>query len=180
MVELNDRVLDEFGHRGDSMTARELLELVERHHPTDGPGVDWTVVEAYANALDEEGLSELDGEVIVERLESERVESDTWVDTDTIYDLGGGRVSLFPATWHERVGGSDDVVEFVDFLADRDATIGQAGAGEGVPEQLLLDAVALVGGLDRETAKSRLEDLRRDGPLVEDADQHPNPRVRRE
>jgi hypothetical protein len=180
MVELSDRVVDEFGHRGDSLLVDEFLSLVERHHPTDEPGVDWAVVEAYAAALDERGVSQLDGDVVLERIESKRTNSETWVNGEVIYDLGDGRVSTYPAAWHDRLGGSTDVVGFVEFLTDAEASIGQGGAGEGVPEEFLLDAVAVVGGLDREDAKARLEELRRSGPLAEDADQHPNARVRLE
>ncbi|WP_135822865.1 hypothetical protein [Halostella litorea] len=180
MVELSDHVVGEFGHRGDSLLVDEFLSLIERHHPTDGPGVDRSVVEAYAATLDERGVSQLDGDVILERVESKRTDSGTWVDDDAIYDIGDGRVSTFPAAWHDRLGGSTDVVAFVEFLTDREASIGQGGAGAGVPEELLLDVVAVVGGLDREDAKAKLEELRRSGPLAEDADQHPNARVRLE
>lgn len=180
MVEPNDRVVDEFGHRGDSLLVDEFLSLVERHHPTDGPGVGWDVVETYAATLDEEGVSELDGSVILERIESKRTNSETWVNDEVIYDLGDGRVSRFPAAWHDRLGESEDLVAFVEFLTDAEASIGQGGAGRGVPEELLLDTASIVGGFDREEAKARLEGLRRDGPLAEDADQHPNARVRLE
>jgi len=180
MVERSDRVLDAFGHRGDALLVDEFLSLIERHHPTDGPGVDRAVVEAYAAALDERGMGQLDGDVVLERIDSKRTDSETWVDDGAIYDIGNGRVSKYPAEWHDRFGGSTDLVAFVEFLVDAEASIGQGGAGGGVPEEFLLDTAAVVGGLDREDAKARLEELRRSGPLAEDADQHPNPRVRLE
>jgi hypothetical protein len=180
MVELNDHVIDEFGHRGSSMLAGEFLSLIERHHPTDGPGVDWDVVEAYADVLDREGVSQLNSEDMRSPLEEKRRESETWIDEDIVYDLGDGRVSKYPAEWHERLGGETDIVEFVDVLTDVDSSIGQSGQGNGVPEDFLLDVAAIVGGLDREEAKSRLEEQRRDGPIAEDADQHPEARVRLE
>lgn len=180
MVERSDRVLDALGHRGDALLADEFLSLIERHHPTDEQGVDWTVVEAYAAALDERGMSPLDGDVVLERIEAKRTDSESWVDDDAVYDIAGDRVSKYPTEWHDRLGGSTDLVAFVEFLADAEASIGQGGAGGGVPEEFLLDTAAVVGGLDREDAKARLEELRRSGPLVEDADQHPNPRVRPE
>lgn len=179
MVELNDRVLDEFGHRGDSLIAEEFLSLIERHHPTDGPGVDRSLVRAYAEALDERGMSQLESDEIEAELDRKTVESTTWAG-DGVYEVGDGRLSNYPATWHDRLGGSTDIVEFVEELTDVDPPIGQTGAGGGVPEDVLIDIVAVVGGLDREEAKARLEELRRDGPLVEDADQHPQAGVRLE
>jgi hypothetical protein len=179
MVELNDHVLDEFGHRGDSLIVEEFLSLIERYHPTDGPGVDRSVVEAYAEALDERGMSQLRSDDIEAALDRKTVESETW-GGDGVYEIGGGRLSNYPAAWHDNLGGSTNIVEFVEALTDVDPPIGQTGAGGGVPEDTLIDIAAVVGGLDREEAKSRLEELRRDGPIVEDADQHPQAGVRLE
>ena len=179
MVELNDRVLDEFGHRGDSLIAEEFLSLIERYHPTDGPGADRSVVRAYAEALDERGMSQLESDEIEAELDRKTVGSETWAG-DGVYEVGGERLSNYPAAWHDRLGGSTDIVEFVEALTDVDPPLGQTGAGGGVPEDTLIDVVAVVGGLDREEAKARLEELRRDGPLAEDADQHPQAGVRLE
>ncbi len=180
MVELHDHIIEEFGHRGDSLLADEFLSLIEQYHSTDGPGVPWDVVEAYANALDREGLSQLNSDVMLDRIEEKRRNSETWIGEDAVYDLGDGRVSNYPAEWHDRLGGADDIVDFVEVLTETDVSIGQGGAGRGVPENLLLDIVATVGGLDREEAKAQLEEKRRDGPIAEDADQHPDARVRLE
>jgi hypothetical protein len=180
MVELNDHIIDEFGHRGSSMLAGEFLSLIERHHPTDGPGAEWDVVEAYANALDREGVSQLNSNDMLDPLEEKRRESGTWIDEDVVYELGDGSVSTYPADWHDRLGGERDIVEFVEALTDVDESIGRSGQGPGVPENFLLNVAAIVGGLDRSEAKAQLEDQRRDGPIAEDADQHPDARVRLE
>lgn len=179
MVELNEHVLDEFGHRGDSLIAEEFLSLIERYHSSDGPGVDRSVVRAYAEALDERGMSQLDSDEIEAELDRKTVESETWAG-DGVYEVGDDRLSNYPAAWHDRLGGSTDIVEFVETLTGVDPPIGQTGAGSSVPEDVLIDIVAVVGGLDREEAKVRLEELRRDGPLAEDADQRPQAGVRLE
>lgn len=49
---------------------------------------------------------------------------------------------------------------------------------DGVQEETLLDAAAAIGGLDRETVRERLKQLRHEGVVEEYPSQHANPWVR--
>jgi hypothetical protein len=97
------------------------------------------------------------------------------------YEVGDDRVSVYPQHWHDALGGTVDIPAYLRFLHDEvigvedDFTSG--GAGRGVPEDSLIKIVSIVGQIDTETVKSRIETLRKEGTLAEDADQHPEARV---
>lgn len=170
MVELRRAVIDEAGERSKYLTATEFLDLVERGHPTDAPGVERSTFEAYAEQLDEETPT-VDADGLRESLDERTTDDEEWVDDETVYRLGDGRISLYPASWHERLGGESDPRAFL-------RTFSETGAFEaGVPESTLIDAMAVVGNADRETAKGNLEALRERGEVVEGADQHPDANV---
>lgn len=183
MVDTNEQVIAEAQQRGETLTERELVALIERYHRTEGPGVDRDLVEAYDTAVADEEIAPFAEGELQETLDRHLGDSDTWVDAETYYPVGDGRVSVFPAEWHDALGDSTDLRAYVDVIeeamADEDTGTESpyGGLGTGVPEGLLLDAVAAIGGLDRETAKDRLERRRNDGELVQDADQHPDARV---
>lgn len=107
MVETNDDVLDELSSELETLTLDELVRIVETNHPTDGPGVERDVVEAYVTAVPhgEEAFSaELDGLL---------TDADSWQGEEYVHDLGDGRVSAYPARWHEELRGSADVREYL-------------------------------------------------------------------
>ncbi|MFC5970823.1 hypothetical protein ACFPYI_05705 [Halomarina salina] len=170
MADLRREVVDEAGSRSKYLTATEFLTLVERGHPTDGPGVERETFDAYTERLGEESPA-VDGESFQTSLDDRVSDSEEWVDDETVYRLGDGRVSLYPASWHEQLGGVSDPKAYLE-------TFSETGAFErGVPESTLLEAMAAVGGVDRETAKGNLEALRERDEIVEDADQHPEANV---
>lgn len=179
MADTNEQVLEDARQRGESLTPKELLVLIERRHPTGGPGVERETVDAYDEAAAADGDTPLDEGQLTDEIETALLDSETWVNSDTYYTIGENRISAFPEEWHDSLGGSDDLRVYVDTIAqsivDDDASRG--GRGAGVPERLLLDAVAAIGSIDRETAKDRLEDRRSEDELVQDADQHPDARV---
>jgi hypothetical protein len=180
---LSEQVLAAVGTERRTLLPREVVKLIERYHPHDQPGIAWSVLDAYATRLADDLRDQFDREEFLEDIEARLVETQTWASDDALYELDTNRVSLFPPRWHDSLGGATDLTAYVRFLTDEapgfaDDRTAVGGAGEGVPEQFLLETVNLVGRVDHATAKSRLEDLRDSGDLVEDADQHPNARVK--
>lgn len=182
MTDLNDDVFAAARQRGRTLLTEELLALIERHHPHDRPGVARETVTRYADGLADETSFDFDRGTFVEEVDARLTDTETWQDTDAVYALGDDRVSTYPARWHDALGGSTDVREYVDFLLDEAegyvADLNSGAAGRGVPENELLDVVAAVGRTDRETAKVGVEKAREAGDLAEGADQHPEARVR--
>lgn len=183
MVDTNQQVIEEARQRGDTLTSRELLLLIEQYHRPGGPGVGRELLEAYdAEAARDDVIPYQEGQLL-ETVERHLGDDESWVDEETYYPVGDDRVSTFPAAWHDELGDTTDLRAYVDVIGnamggsgtDSDSQRGRMGTG--VPEGLLLEAARAVGGLDPETAKSRLEERRDAGELVEDADQHPNARV---
>lgn len=177
MVDTDETVLRELEGIGQSLTMAGFVETVERLHPHDRPGVARETLDAYVDAFDRSDTVGYDADAFRERLEEAITDSETWAGPDRLYAQGDDRLSVYPRTWHERLGGSDDLRRYVAFLQEeapefqRDA--GRSGPGKGIPEQQLLEVVSVVGRIDRDEAKSRLESLREEGVLAEDADQHP-------
>jgi hypothetical protein len=63
--------------------------------------------------------------------------------------------SLYPLCWHDQLGGSADLEAYMRFLTDEapgfpDEQTAVGGAGEGVPEQFLLDTVNLAPSVRRD------------------------------
>jgi hypothetical protein len=182
MADINERIVAEADDRGGSLLVDEFVRLVEQYHPHDRPGIAWDTLEAYTEAMEGTDFGhshDMDG--FLDTVDDRLVDGDSAYTADAFYRLDD-RISAYPRDWHDALGGETDLREFVRFLAAIDPE-GESGAdlggvGRGVPEQVLLDAAGIVGRTDPETVKSRLEDLRERGELVEDADQHPNARVR--
>lgn len=182
MTELNDEVFAAARQRGRTLLTEELVALIERHHPHDRPGVEREVVTQYADRLDDETSYDFDRDAFIDEVDARLVDTETWQDTDALYAIGDDRVSSYPARWHDALGGSTDVREYVEFLLEETDgyldDLESGAAGRGIPEDELLDVVSVVGRTDRETAKAAVEKGRDAGELAEDADQHPDARVR--
>lgn len=176
MVELADTALEELQGRSETLTLHDLVRIVETYHPSDRPGVARETLDAYLDALDYDV-----GEVQAE-LDAQVTDAREWAETDAIYDVGAGRLSIFPASWHEQLGGTTDLTEYVELIQDDiDESYGETGEAvseAGVPEQLLFRAMAAIAGVDREDAREQLSTLRRQGVLEETTDQHPAGTVR--
>ena len=182
MPDLNEDVFAAARQRGRTLLTEELVALIERHHPHDRPGVEREVVTRYADRLDDETSYNFDRDAFLDEIDARLADTETWQGTDALYALGDGRVSRYPAKWHDALGGSTDVREYVEFLLEETDgyldDLDSGAAGRGIPEDELLDVVSVVGRTDRETAKAQVESGREAGDLVEDADQHPEARVR--
>lgn len=183
MVDTNQQVIEEARQRDDMLTSREMLLMIERQHRPDGPGVDQELLDAYDDAVGRDAAIPFEEGELRESVERRLSDDERWVDEDTYYRLGDGRISVFPAEWHDALGDTRDVREYVDVIGEAMGESGpgadsrRGGVGTGVPEGLVLEAASVIGGLDQGTAKERLEQRRDDGELVEDADQHPNARI---
>ena len=183
MVDINQQVLEEARRRDDMLTSRELLLMIERYHRSDGPGVDQELLDAYDEAVGRDEAIPFEEGELRESVERRSSDDESWVDEETYYRLGDGRISTFPAAWHEALGDTADIRAYVDVLGEGMGELGpgddsqRGGLGTGVPEGFVLEAAMVIGGIDQETAKERFEQRRADGDLVEDADQHPDARI---
>jgi hypothetical protein len=173
-MERKEAVVDEIVHRAPATVRRTVL-LIERGHREE-PGIDRETLDAYVDAFAGRENFDFDEAWFDEELEAGLVDDDGWVDEESLYRLDDDRISRYPQRWHEELGGSDDVTEFVRFLGNTAfaESIGQSGAGRGIDEEALLDVVAAVGRVPKDDGKADLESLREEGVVVEDADQHPN------
>jgi len=174
MVEPSQAVVDEAVHEGETMSVRDLVERIERYH--DGPGVDRDTVAAYARELESRRDYAFDAEAFLDDVAAHTTDAETWEGNNRLYALGKDRISLFPAQFHDQLGGSTDVPEYLRFFLD-DAPaflddIGRSAAG-GVPEDALIEVVEAVGRVDRGAATEALHEARDAGAVIEDTDQHP-------
>ncbi|QZP36836.1 hypothetical protein [Halobaculum magnesiiphilum] len=177
-AELHEAVLAEAGNRGPTMRVRDLVSIVERSH-RDGAGVATDLVERYVEAVGEDGPVEADR--LRSGLSERRTSAESWVGPDAVYEVGEDRVSAFPNLWHDRLGPDADLRGFVETIrADVDDTneaFDVGGAGRGVPRSVLVEAAAVIAGVDPEETAAALDGFRREGVFRVDADQHPHARV---
>lgn len=176
MVELSEVALEELRSRSETLRLHDLVRIAETYHPDDHAGISRETLDAYLEALDYES-EEVEGEV-----DSRLTDAGEWEPDDAIYDLGDGRISVFPPRWHEQLADTTDLTEYVRVIHDDvDVTQGpteEAVQESGVPEELLFRASAAIVGLDRREAREQLKDLRKRGVLEESTDQHPQGTVR--
>lgn len=180
MTELDREALRTAEERGEYLLAKELLTFIEEYDDQVDRGVSLDRLEAYADALDERGVQSVDAEEMDELVEADRTDAESWAGPDAIYEVGDG-FSAFPARWHDELGGEEDVLAFVDVINDdldsgeKDTATGSTG--DGVPQDLLLDAVSALSSLSRDGARSEIQRLREEGRVEERADQHPQARI---
>lgn len=167
-MELDDAVLEEAGNRGDQLLAGKLVTLAEKHHDT-GPGVPRSLVEAYVDELDEDSV---DAEGLRDDLAAHLADGREAPNEAAVYDVGDGRVSGYPPAWHERLEPEDSLAEYVAVMT-KTAESPKSAASRGVAKDDLLEAAEVLSDRSREDARVELRDLRGDGVLVADADQHP-------
>jgi len=171
MVDTDQQAVEEIVHEGSALGTRELLDILERYHD-DRPGVPLAAIDAYAAELNEREDSRFDTEAFRDVVDDRRTDSDSWVaDGDRLYELDDGRISQYPATWHDRLGGERDPAAYLRFFEEMAPSVRSRHGG--VDEDQLIDVMAVVGGLGRDTAKAAIESAREADRIVEDADQHP-------
>lgn len=176
---VDESVIEEITEHSQNVLFRELLLMIERSH-SETAGISRETIDAYASELGKATAVAFTPEELLDTVDDRLVDTDTWVDTKTLYPLDD-RISVYPARWHDALGGTVDIPAYIRFIEDEvdgnDTDLTRAQPGDGLHEQDLLDLVAVVGRTDRETAKSRLEQLRDRGEIAEGADQHPDARV---
>lgn len=181
MAEANEAVVEEVLQDSQNLLLREVVTLIEREHPdaATAPGITREVLAAYAQEFGEDTAFPAGPEEFRASIDDRLTDSKTWVNNDVLYALNGDRVSVYPSHWHDELGGEVDIPLFLEFLQDEASGVDldRGGAGGGIPEGKLVEIVSVVGRTDRETVKTRIEALRNEGVLAEDADQHPNARV---
>ncbi|MDG5776541.1 hypothetical protein VB773_18835 [Haloarculaceae archaeon H-GB2-1] len=177
MVELEDHIVDEIVHGGESLSLLDVFSRLERQHPHDRPGIARETVAAYLDALASRRDYDVDAEGFLTDVDAATTAETEWVGRDALYRLDSGRLSTYPQAFHDELGGSTDVPAYVSFLQNHvpefKHDVSEGAAGEGISKDTLLEVVAIVGRTDRETATDELERYRAEGALVEDADQHP-------
>ncbi|AHG05187.1 hypothetical protein HALDL1_05410 [Halobacterium sp. DL1] len=168
-MEHDDPVIEEAANRGDKLLAGKLVKLVEKHHGT-GQGVPRSVVEDYVDELDAEGS--VDAAEMRRELEDHLADDREGAEQAALYEVGDGRVSGYPPEWHERLAPGDSLAKYVQVINETEHPPNSA-ASSGVSKDDLLEAAAVLSDRSREDARQELKDLRADGTLVADADQHP-------
>lgn len=171
MPRLDDEVLDELRTELGNLSVHGFIELLEQHHRSDEPGVSRDLVEEYFDALEER--SEFAVGSMREQFGARLTDERTTASRDAVYEVGDGRVSAYPASWHEQLGDGGSLADLVRVMTESGDRTLEGAASTAVREDDLLDAATAVGGMSRQEARDRLEDLREDGVLVADADQHP-------
>lgn len=179
MSEVDASLIAEITDHSQNVLFRELVLMIERSHP-ETAGISRETLDAYASELGEATAVPFTPEEFLATVGDRLVDTDTWVDTETLYPLDD-RISVYPSRWHDALGGTVDIPTYIRFIEDdvdgNDADLTRAGPGDGVHEQDLLDLVPIIGRTDRKTVMSRLERLRDQGEIAEGADQHPDARV---
>lgn len=169
VTELHDAVLEEAAERGERLLVEEFVELAERRH--DGPGVPESVLDDYLEELS--GESDVDAAALRSLLDDRRTDSETYENADAVYEVGDGRLSAYPAAWHERLDADDSLAAFVATMTGSMDEPPRSGASSGVAETDLVDAAVTLGDRSRADARGELEALRDQSVLAESADQHP-------
>ncbi|MFC4450493.1 hypothetical protein [Halorussus aquaticus] len=175
MTEVREDVVAELDHESEVMTLREFVRVIETHHANEGRGVPRELVEEYADAVRYD--------VDLDSLDDRTTDSDEWREGGRFYDLGEGRISIYPRDWHETMASTDDIRDVVEII-QREVTAAEGDMWEavseerGVPEEKVFHVGEVVAGIDRDDARDRIKELRKNGEIEEFASQHRNPTIK--
>lgn len=174
MVSVDPDLVERLAHHDEYLTARELVQYLERHHPVEGPGVPRELVESFAEELD------YDRDRLLGSLDDRLTDARTWQPGERLYEIAGN-VSIYPPAWHEQLADTTDLSNYVEVMLE------SVKAPEGVEvdrnrlgikQDDLLTAVEIIGELDRSAARDLLRSQRLAGSLVLYAFQNPEEIVR--
>lgn len=169
-MEHDNPVIEEAANRGDQLLAGKLVTVIEKHHDS-GPGVPRSVVEKYIDELDERGS--VDAEEMHRELDDHLANPAEGADKDAVYEVGDGRLSGYPPVWHEELAPDESLAKYVDVMTRTSDDSPKSAASSGVSKDDLLETAAVLSNRDRDDARQELKDLRAEGVLTADADQHP-------
>ncbi|WP_226011462.1 hypothetical protein [Halomicrobium salinisoli] len=176
MVEIDEDAVDVIVHEGSAMSVRDMVTVFERYH-RDGPGIPLAAVEEYAAELDSKPDYRLDVDGFVGDVRERLTADEDWVDMNHFYELDGGRISQYPATWHAELGEETDPVRYLRFLRERAPEyhneLQEGGQGVGVPKDTLTKMIEVLGRVDRDVAVGAIEEAYGDDRIGEEPDQHP-------
>lgn len=157
-------VLSELEDHSGHHVPRLVLTL-ECLHPGDEPGVPRETILAYAEELG------ADADEYAAHLDERTVDDRTWRDDDAYYRVGDN-ISVYPASWHERLRDTEDMRTFVEVIRE-----GYGDISGGVNRADLLTAAQAIAGIDRERAAALLKDQRLRGLVDVRPDQNPEASV---
>lgn len=174
MVETREQVVEELDSHSETMRLRDFVRIIERHEPTEKQGVDRETLAAYA----EEVYFDVDLSAIDDRV----ADRGDWEAGDHFYEIGDDRISVYPPDWHETLEEKEDLKEVIRVIQDEttepEGQMQEAVTEDGVPEQKVLRVAETVAGIDRDTARDQLKQLRKNDEIEEFASQHRNPTIR--
>lgn len=174
MGDPNEHVVEELESHSETLGLDDFVRIVEKHHRTDGPGVERELLADYV----EQVYFDVDLSAVEDRL----TDSEEWTAGDQLYAVGENRISAYPASWHESISDSGDVRKVIEVIqssvTEPEGDAREAVTDEGVPEEKVLRVAETVAGMTREDARAGIEELRKDGEIEEFASQHRNPRLR--
>ncbi|WP_267643628.1 hypothetical protein [Haloarchaeobius amylolyticus] len=169
MVSLDSRTLDSLFQRGRWLTFPDFVRIVEGGHPHDEPGLPRAVLDAYAQALVDDlgGAAPFTVEALERRIQR-HLTDDGWSRL-TVHEVGDDRISYYPPAWHDKLTDETDPREYVAVMQeDVDPTAADASSRfhPRVPKEHLLNAMVVLGGMSRQGATERIDDLRKRGELL--------------
>jgi hypothetical protein len=175
MVDLKEAVVTQLEKHEETMRLDDFVRWIETHHRESGPGVDLDLVEAYAEAV----YFDVDLSAIDDRL----TDSDEWAPGHSIYEIGDGRISNYPAAWHEQLEDTDDIRDVIAVIqngvTEPEGDQRKAVTEErGVPQPKLFRVCEAVAEIDKEAARERIKELRQNDEIEEYASQHRDPTLR--
>lgn len=174
MVSVDPDLAENLSNHRESLSAREFVRYLERHHQAEGPGVPRELVEAYADELD------YDRDRLTTSLDDRSTDSPTWQPGDRLYRIGGN-LSIYPRSWHDRLADTTDLSEFVEVMLESvKAPEGvEVERGDlGVTQDHLITAVEIIAEMDRDDIHDLVKDQRVAGDIVLYAFQNPEEIVR--
>jgi hypothetical protein len=175
MAETREQVVEQLEKHQETMRLDDFVRFIEIDHPTDGPGVSRETLADYAEAV----YFDVDLSAVDERL----VDSDEWVEGNHLYEVGSGRISVYPPDWHDTLSGVGDIRNVLEVM-QTEVTEPEGDAREavteerGVPEEKLLRVGKAIAGIDRDAAREEVKRLRKNDEIEEFASQHRNPAIR--
>lgn len=175
MGETRQDVVDELEAQQETMRPHDFVRIVEQHHAGAEPGVARDLLADYADAVY--------FDVDVSAMDAEVTDSDSWTEGEHLYEVGDGLLSVYPPDWHDALGGTDDLRHVIEVIqtetTEPEGDVQEAVTEEkGVPEEKVLRVAETVAGIDRETTREKLKELRQNDEIEEFASQHRNPTIR--
>ena len=174
MVSVDTDLVNALADDDEYLTARGLVEYLERHRVDDPPGVSRDHVRAYAEAL------EYDVDRLLDSMESRLTTAERWRPGDRLYETGEN-VSVYPPAWHERLRGSTDLAAYVRVMLDSVRAPDGVHVDRnalGVAQEDLITALEVMAGVDRNAARGLIKEQRLAGNVVLYAFQNPEELVR--